>query len=94
MPYLLIRHKVEDYDRWKVIFDEDAENRARHGSKNGSLFRNRSNPSEVIAMWEFADAGQMEAFTQSPELRERMGRAGIADHPDIYVLDLVEQPEK
>ncbi len=94
MPYLLIRHKVEDYDRWKPVFDEDADNRARHGSSNGMLFRNRNNPNEIIALWEFSDAGQMEAFTQSPELRERMQRAGVADHPDVYFLDLVEQPER
>jgi L-rhamnose mutarotase len=94
MPYLLIRHKVEDYDRWKPVFDEDAKNRARHGSKNGALFRNRNNANEIVAMWEFDDAEQMEAFTQSPELRERMGRAGVADHPDIYFLDLVERPER
>jgi hypothetical protein len=23
MPYLIVRHKVEDYERWKPVFDHD-----------------------------------------------------------------------
>jgi hypothetical protein len=37
MPYTLIRHKVEDYARWKPVFDEDAPNREASGSKGGYL---------------------------------------------------------
>ena len=31
MPYALVRHKVEDYARWKPVFDDDAENREAGG---------------------------------------------------------------
>jgi uncharacterized protein (DUF1330 family) len=92
MPYLLIRHKVEDYAKWKPVFDEDAENRQAHGSQGGYLFRNAENPDEIVALWEFPDLARARQFTQSPELAERMQRAGVADRPDIYFLEEVERP--
>lgn len=91
MPYLLIRHKVHDYDTWKPVYDEDAENRKNHGSKGIRLFRNANDPSEVIALSEFDDLENAQAFTESPELHERLQRAGIADRPDLFFLDEVER---
>ena len=40
MPYVLVRHKIEDYAKWKPVFDEDATARRASGSKGGQLFRN------------------------------------------------------
>jgi hypothetical protein len=31
MPYLLERHEVRDYDRWREVFDADAEGRKAAG---------------------------------------------------------------
>jgi hypothetical protein len=31
MPYLLERHEVRDYDRWREVFDADAEGREAAG---------------------------------------------------------------
>lgn len=36
----------------------------------------------------------MEAFSQSPELREAMGRSGVVGQPDIVFLDLADRPEQ
>jgi uncharacterized protein (DUF1330 family) len=91
MPYLLIRHKVHDYDAWKPVYDEDAPNRKAHGSKGGRLFRNANNSNETIAIFEFDDHESAIQFTESTELRERMQRAGVADHPDVFFLDEVER---
>ncbi len=91
MPYALIRHKVKDYDVWKPVYDEDAENRKAHGSKGARLFRNANDPTETIAIFEFDDLENAKTFSESPELRERMQRAGIADHPDLFFLEEVER---
>jgi hypothetical protein len=41
MPYLLVRHKVEDYERWKPVFDHDhGATREQRGSKGGRILRN------------------------------------------------------
>jgi hypothetical protein len=87
---LLIRHQVADYNRWKPLFDEHAENRKSHGSNGGILFRNADNENELIAIWTFDSVDHARAFTQDPSLREAMGRAGVIDRPDLYFLNEVE----
>ncbi len=44
MPYILVRHKVEDYAKWKPVFDEHGAARKAIGSKGGYLFRNIDDP--------------------------------------------------
>jgi hypothetical protein len=49
MPYLLIRHKVANYEMWMPGFDADSVNRQANGSRGGQLFRNATDPRERSA---------------------------------------------
>lgn len=91
MPYLLVRHKVEDYARWKPLFDQHSATRRESGSQGGRLFRNAHDPNEVVALFEWDDLEKASQFAQSEDLRETMQRAGVADQPDVYFLEEVEQ---
>jgi hypothetical protein len=35
MSYFIVRHTVEDYNKWKPAFDEDGKTRAAAGSQGG-----------------------------------------------------------
>ena len=87
MPYLIIRHKVKDFDTWKPIFDLHATARQAAGSKGGHLLRNSDDPNEVILVLEVEDLRKAREFARSADLRETMVRAGVVDKPDIYFLD-------
>jgi heme-degrading monooxygenase HmoA len=89
MPYLLIRHKVSDYSKWKPVFDADGVNRQASGSRGGQLFRNASDPNELVMLFEWDDLEKARQFTQSEDLRQAMQQAGVVDHPDIYFLEEV-----
>jgi hypothetical protein len=65
MPYLLIRHKVKDYARWKPCFDEHVETRKASGSKSGRLFRSAVDPNEIVALFEWDDLELAHRFSQS-----------------------------
>lgn len=91
MPYALIRHKVEDFERWKSVFDEDAENRVASGSKGGYLFRNADEPNEILVLFEWDELEKVRQYGQTEELREKMQEAGVADRPDFYFLEEVER---
>jgi heme-degrading monooxygenase HmoA len=90
MPYLVVRHKVEDYAKWKLIFDEHAAARREAGSRGIRVLRSADNPNEILAISEWATLEQARAFAQSPGLREAMQRAGVADHPDLYFVNEVD----
>ena len=91
MPYLLIRHKVKDYAKWKPVFDKYGAARKASGSKGGRLFRNAGDPNEAVILLEWDDLEKARQFAQSKDLREAMQRAGVSDRPDLYFLDEVER---
>lgn len=91
MPYLLIRHKVADYAKWKPGFDAHGVTRQANGSRGGQLFRNATDPNELVILLEWDDLEKARQFTQSEDLREVMQRLGVVDHPDIYFLKDGEQ---
>jgi heme-degrading monooxygenase HmoA len=92
MPYLLVRHKVEDFSRWKPIFDEHGATRKAGGSRGGRLFRSVEDPQEVVILFEWDDLDKARQFAQSEDLRQAMQRAGVTDRPDVYFLEEVERP--
>jgi quinol monooxygenase YgiN len=91
MAYLLVRHKVKDYDKWKPVFDEHAATRKAGGSREGHLFRNADNPDEIIILFEWDKIEKARKFAQSEDLKRTMERAGVIDKPDIYFLEEIEQ---
>jgi heme-degrading monooxygenase HmoA len=92
MPYLLVRHKVEDYERWKPVFDHDhGATREHRGSKGGWILRNADDPDELVILLEWDSVENARRFADADELQDTMRRAGVADQPDVYFLEEVEQ---
>lgn len=91
MPYALVRHKVEDYEKWKPVFDEDAANREASGSKGGYLFRNADDPNELLILFEWDELENVRRFGQSEDLQAKMQQAGVVDRPDFYFLEETER---
>ena len=92
MPYLLVRHKVEDYEQWKPVFDHDhGATRKRSGSKGGWILRNAFDPNELVILLEWDSSENARHFLNADETREAMQRAGVTDEPDVYFLEEVER---
>jgi len=92
MPYLLIRHKVEDYAKWKPVFDDHSSARKAVGSKGGYVFRNANDGNEVVMVLEVDDLERCRQFVESEDLKEAMQQSGVSDKPDIYYLDEADRP--
>jgi heme-degrading monooxygenase HmoA len=86
MPYILVRHKVKDYDEWRPKFDNH-EARKAGGSKGGRMFRTADDPNQMVVLMEWDNLDSAMAFAQSEDLREAMEKAGIIDQPDVYFLE-------
>jgi hypothetical protein len=87
MPYLLARHKVADFSKWKPAYDSHLSARQKAGLKEEHLMRNTENPNEVIVLFEAEDLKRAKEFAASSDLREAMQKAGVVDKPDIYFLE-------
>jgi hypothetical protein len=91
MPYLLVRHKVKDYAKWKPVFDEHGTVRKASDFKGHHLFNIADDPNELVILFEVEDLEKARQFGQSEDLRQAMERSGVSDQPDIYLLDEVER---
>jgi len=87
MPYILVRHKVEDYTHWRQLYDEHGTSRHAGGCKGTHVFRNAEDQNEIVVLLEWDNLENARQFAQSEDLREAMQRAGVAEQPDIYFLD-------
>lgn len=88
MPYMLVQHTVEDYEKWKAVFDEHGEAARRAaGSKGGLVLRSPDNPNQVTILLEWDSLENARAFANSDDLREAMERAGVTGAPSINFLD-------
>ena len=87
MPFVLVRHRVQDFDRWKPFFESHEGERQGAGLRVAKLMRNADDPQEVWILFEAADLGPARGMANSDELRQVMEQAGVIDRPTFVFLD-------
>ncbi len=87
MSYILVRHQVSDYAKWRTVFDEHESTRKAAGSKAGHVLRSANNPNELSILLEWDSHERARQFAESDDLRNIMESAGVVGRPDIYYLD-------
>ena len=87
---LLVNHKVSDYDAWRPEYDRAMASDWSSPIRSHQVWRGQDDPNHVIVASTFDSREEAEAFSQKPELREAMGRAGaIESSVQIHFLDEV-----
>jgi heme-degrading monooxygenase HmoA len=84
---MLVRHKVRDFNEWKIGYDSHRQNRDAAGLTEVQLLRNEQDPNEVVALFEARSLDDAKAFASSEDLKEAMQKVGVVDRPDIYFLN-------
>lgn len=94
MPYILTQISVEDYEKWKPVFDEVGSIRQAKGSKGGLVLRNADDPNQITVLLEWDNLDNARAFAGSDELREAMQRGGVVltGPPNVKFYDAVDRP--
>jgi heme-degrading monooxygenase HmoA len=91
MAFLIVHHKLEDYDKWKAVFDEHATSRKEFGSRGARVFRSGDDANEVVAIFEWDSLDAAHKFAESSGLRDAMQRAGVMSRPDLFFIEEVDQ---
>ena len=88
MVYIHIRHRVEDYARWREGYDNHAPARQAGGAVGeAQVMRNVEDPNEVTVLLEWSDLQKARAFIQSVSLKEAMHKAGVQGSPEVRFLE-------
>ena len=86
MAHMLIRHKVQDFDKWKAAYDAHQPARAAVGLTDLCLWHNLENPDDIFLLFEAVDVAKAKTFAASTDLKETMKSAGVVGQPDIFFL--------
>jgi hypothetical protein len=66
--HLIVRHTVQDFAKWKPVYDADRSARQAAGLKDLFLWRNADKPNELVLLFEVSDIAKAKAFTMTPNL--------------------------
>lgn len=88
MKHVLIIHEVEDYDSWKVIFDEASEIRKKAGEQSYQVLKYESDPNKIVHFSKWSSIDNAKQFFESKELVEIRKQAGVKAPEFIYLEEI------
>lgn len=95
MAYIMVRHKVSDYNKWKQAFDTDSGSGLleKAGFKKYGLYKTLGDPKDLVVFLEIQDVNRVKEFFNSEEAKNRMKDIGVEGTPEIVFLDMIEKKE-
>ncbi|MCH8903890.1 MAG: DUF3764 family protein [Bacteroidetes bacterium] len=86
MAVIILTHSVEDYDKWKPLYDDDRTRRDEAGLKEVICGQKSDDPKQVYVVWETDNPDSIQAMFDDPELKEKMEQAGVTSPPEITIV--------
>ena len=82
MEYVVIAHEIEDYAKWRAVYDEHRSARDSAGLKEMRVFQAVDNPNMVSIVF-MGELSKLQEFGNSPDLKEAMEKAGVKGQPQV-----------
>ncbi len=84
MIRMFARHGVEDFAKWKAVYDSFGSVQEEGGVVDAAVYRAADNPNDLTITHDFNTLEEAQAFANSPELKAGMQEAGVYGPPDIW----------
>ena len=84
MAAILRRSRVDDYVRWKTMYQAGEAARQAAGWRDKQVFRNPDDPNEIVILTEVDDIEQARAYAESEEVRRRQRASGLLETTYYY----------
>jgi len=84
MTTLFVRHQVEDYAKWRAVYDSFGSTQTKLGVQEQAVYQAIDNPNDITVRHEFASLAAAQAFGSSPELGAAMHDAGVQGAPSVW----------
>ena len=91
MPWTHVRHRVEDYNTWKEVFDGLSELKMRYGWKRYRIFQVAGDRNDLLVMDEFESLEQARSFLESKDLKNALRLGGVVGAPEMSLLQGLEE---
>lgn len=84
MVRMFVIHTVEDYERWRQVYEELESTRAESGVRDAAVFHAPDNPNHLTVTHDFDSLEAARAFAENVQLLDAMERGGIIGPPQIW----------
>ena len=84
MASIVRRSRVEDYARWKTVYQAGEAARQAAGWRDQEVFRNPDDPNEIVILTEVDDVERARAYAESEEVRRRQRASGLLETTYYY----------
>jgi L-rhamnose mutarotase len=91
MYYIISRHKVNDYQAWKKVFDNALSFRKAGGEKSYQIFQAENDKNNLFMIFEWDSLKNARKFFESSDLQKAMQQAGVLEKPDVYFLEELDR---
>ncbi len=85
---MVIISKVANYDNWLPEYESHDSVRKASGLHNALICRGTKDSNTVMVVLKMDDVDKAKAFAASPDLKERMKKAGVVGPPTISYIDM------
>lgn len=86
MPYMLCRHKVEDFIKWKAIFDSHTDAHKQAGMNLKHIWQKEDDPNDIFFLFQIRSIQEAQDFMNLPEMPRVKEEAGVIGQPEVYFL--------
>ncbi|HID53443.1 MAG TPA: cyclase [Anaerolineae bacterium] len=84
--YVIAHHQVEDFAKWKAVFDSVADLRRANGETSAQILHAADDPNSLTLIFGWDSIENARSYTQSPELKAAMQKAGVTGPPTFYFV--------
>jgi hypothetical protein len=87
MCYLVVRHTVADYKKWRPFYDgDDARRRAAGATGITQVYQDVDDPNTTTVLMEWDKPENALKFAHDPALAEVMKKAGVIGQPALVSI--------
>ncbi len=90
MIQVLVHHHVEDYNRFKPVFDHNRATRKEAGALYERLSCSEHDPNDLYLFFEWDSTERARKYMGSFDTLERMREAGVLGKPEITYFKEIE----
>jgi hypothetical protein len=77
MATVYVLHRVEDYGKWREVYDSVVEIQKTGGVLEDAVFRAEGDPDNVLVMHRFGSLGEAHAYFENPLVADAIREAGV-----------------
>jgi hypothetical protein len=93
MVTLFVNHAVQDFNKWKEVYDALGTTRQQMGVIGASVHRITIGTNRLTITHQFKNLKSAMAFANSDELKQAMAEAGVVGPPDMWFAEEIERTE-